>query len=161
MKKGRERDKQTLVKIAKALYNVSLKRNIPMDELENLDFNVPGEWLDLLEKASSALSIDHYDLDELSFYTLLVLENIDLIKENKLNEETIFIPELKDFSFDVTQTTTEVWTRTYRHTFQAYDYNHAREALIFDINQGTTDAWDGDLIQEDSDSSDIESTNIE
>jgi hypothetical protein len=141
MKKGRERDKQTLVKIAKALFSATQKRNIPMGDLENLDFNNPGGWLEFLEKVSGVLEIDHYDLDELSFYTLLVLENIDLINENNLNEETIYIPELKDFSFEVTQETNETWVRTYTHTFKAYDYGHAKEALIFDLDNGNTNPW--------------------
>ena len=149
MKKGIERDIKTLVKIAKALYQMIQTRNIPINDLKNLNFD-GNEWVSLLEELSKALDIDYYDLDEISFYTLLVLENIQLIKTNELNEETIYIPELQEFSFDVTSTTSEVWERTYTHTFKAYDYKHAKKALIFDFDAGNTNPWDGELTHEDS-----------
>lgn len=149
MKKGIERDKKTLVKITKALYRMIQERNIPINDLKNLDFN-GGDWMSLLDELSKALEIDYYDLDEVSFYTLLVLENIPLIKTNELNEETIYIPELQEFSFDVTTTTSEVWERTYTHTFNAYDYRHAKKALKFDFDAGNTNPWDGELTHEDN-----------
>jgi hypothetical protein len=157
MKKGIERDKQTLVKIVKGLYNVILNRKIPLSELKNLKFDSQSRWVDLLETLSSALKIDYNDLDEISFYTLLVLENIYLIKENNLNEETINVPKLQEFSFEVEVTTSEVWERTYVHTFKAYDYSHSKKALQYDLDSFTTTPWDGQLISEDGiDTSDIE-----
>jgi hypothetical protein len=148
MKKGIERDKKTLAKIAKALYQMIQERNIPINDLKNLDFN-DSDWMSLLDNLSDVLDIDYYDLDEVSFYTLLVLENIPLIKTNELNEESIYIPELQEFSFDVTTTTSEVWERTYTHTFKAYDYRHAKKALKFDVDAGNTTPWDGKLTYED------------
>ena len=149
MKKGIERDKKTLVKIAKALYRMIQERNVPINDLKNLDFD-GSEWISLLEELSKVLEIDYYDLDEVSFYTLLVLENIPLIKTNELDEETIYIPELQEFSFDVTTRTSEVWERTYNHTFKAYDYRHAKKALKFDFDTGNTNPWDGQLTHEDN-----------
>lgn len=160
MKKGHERDKKILAKIAKALYSTILKQNIPIDDLENIDFD-GNQWTDLLSKVSKVLEIDDYDLDEISFYTILITENIQLLKENKLNENTIFIPELKDFTFDVTETTSETWERTYSHSFKAYDPIHAREALIYDLNNGNTNAWDGNLVREESTDSEVINTTIE
>ena len=87
---------------------------------------------DELKDAVSPLGYETELAEDVSFLSELFKLNYNTLKEGKLNDKNIIMPELKKLKVEYYEIRTETWKRSYYHTIETYSTNeHIVDDLYF------------------------------
>lgn len=120
---------------------------------------------DDIKDAITPLGYETELAEDISFLSELFKLNYDTLKEGKLNDNNIIMPELKTIKVEYYEIRTETWKRSYFHTIETYSTNeHIVDELYFsnpdDYEDSINDAYDSDNEKEEYIDGDTENSGI-